>query len=276
MFIVGHTLLWHQQIPRWVFRNEKDQPLSREALLERMRHHIQTVVGRYKGRIAGWDVVNEALNDDGTLRRTQWLSIIGEDYLLKAFQFAHEADPKAELYYNDYALEKPAKRKGAVELLTKLRSQGARIAGVGLQGHYKLDTPTAAVVEETIQTFSKVGFKVMITELDVDVLPPASRPLSADVSERTALRPELNPYTNGLPDVVQKKLALRYGELFGVFQKHRQHVERVTFWGVTDKQSWLNYWPVRGRMNYPLLFDRNCQPKPALESVIRVTGEAKP
>ena len=139
MFIVGHCLVWHSQTPRWVFQNDKGKPLTREALLDRMHEHIRTVVGRYKGRIGGWDVVNEALNEDGTMRQSPWFQIIGEDLSVKAFQFAHEADPQAELYYNDYSLENEAKRKGAVELIRKLKAAGAPITGIGLQGHNQMD-----------------------------------------------------------------------------------------------------------------------------------------
>ena len=119
MFIVGHALVWHNQTPKWVFEDEKGNPASREVLLERMREHIFTVVGRYKGRIKGWDVVNEAVNDDGTMRQSPWLKIIGEDFIAKAFEYAHEADPNAELYYNDYSLEFPAKREGAIKAYQK-------------------------------------------------------------------------------------------------------------------------------------------------------------
>jgi len=276
MFLIGHNLIWHQQTPRWVFQDDKGNPVTRDVLLARMRDHISTVVGRYKGKIRGWDVVNEALEENGSLRRSPWLTIIGEDYLLKAYQFAHEADPAAELYYNDYSLENAPKRKGAVELLKKLRGQRAQITGVGLQGHYKMDRPSPAQVDETIETFSKLGLKVMITELDIDVLPQANRSVGADVSARAAAQPGLNPYTNGLPDAVQKKLADRYAELFRVFLKHRSAISRVTFWGVNDAHSWLNYWPVRGRINYPLLFDRECRPKPAFNAVIGLSPPAQP
>ncbi len=173
MFIVGHTLVWHNQVPAWVFQDENGNPADREALLKRMSDHIHTVVGRYQGRINGWDVVNEALEEDGTLRQTPWLKIIGEDYIAKAFQFAHEADPQAELYYNDYNLENEAKLKGAVELLRKLQAQGVPISGVGIQGHYHMDAPTNEQVDAAITAFGKLGLKVMITELDVDVLPLA-------------------------------------------------------------------------------------------------------
>ncbi len=269
MFIVGHTLVWHSQVPSWVFQDDKGAPLGRDALLKRMHDHIQTVVGRYKGRIGGWDVVNEALNEDGTLRQTPWLKIIGEDYLVKAFEFAHEADPKAELYYNDYSVENPAKRNGAVELIKKLKAAGATVTGIGLQGHDKMDRPTIEQQEATILAFNELGIKVNITELDVDVLPPATRQNTADVGLNVEARAKLNPYAGGLPEAVQQALARRYAELFAVFCKYRGAVSRVTFWGVTDGDSWLNNWPVRGRTSYPLLFDRQGQPKPAFQAVIR-------
>ena len=274
MLIVGHTLVWHQQTPQWVFEDAKGNPVDRETLLKRMREHIQAVVGRYKGRVHGWDVVNEALEDDGTLRQTAWLKIIGEEYIAKAFEFAHEADPKAELYYNDFSLENEAKRNGAIELIGKLRAQGVPVTCVGLQGHYKIDWPSVDQLDAAIAAFAKLGVKVMITELDVDVLPPAMQYRGADISANVELQPKLNPYTSGLPDSVQQTLAKRYSDLFGVFLKHRGVLSRVTFWGVTDASSWLNNWPVRGRISYPLLFDRDGRPKPAFYAVIKAARGA--
>jgi endo-1,4-beta-xylanase len=268
MFIVGHNLIWHQQTPQWVFQDTKGNPVDRDTLLARMKHHIFTVVGRYKGKIGGWDVVNEALNEDGTLRRSNWEKIIGDDYLIKAYQFAHEADPNMQLYYNDYSLENPDKRAGAVALIKKLQANGIPIYAVGLQGHYKMDWPTTQQLDETIKAFSALGVKVMITELDMDVLPAATQSQAAEVSMDIALQAKLNPYTNGLPDAVQQKLARRYADLFSVFIKDHEAITRVTFWGVTDAQSWLNNWPVRGRAAYPLLFGRDYQPKPAFDAVI--------
>jgi len=270
MFIIGHTLVWHNQTPRWVFQDDQGNPVNRETLLNRLREHIHTVVGRYKGRIKGWDVVNEALNEDGTLRQTPWLKIIGEDYLVKAFQFAHEADPNAQLYYNDYSLENEAKRKGAVELIKKLKAGGASVYAVGLQGHDKMDWPTPEQQEATIAAFANLGIKVNITELDIDVLPRAVRSQGAEVTLTAENSDKLNPYALGLPGPVQQALAERYASLFRVFVKHREVIDRVTFWGVTDGDSWLNNWPVRGRTSYPLLFDRTGQPKPAFYAVIRV------
>lgn len=268
MFIVGHTLVWHNQVPAWVFQDENGNPTDREALLKRLCDHIHTVVDRYHGRINGWDVVNEALEEDGTLRQTPWLKIIGEDYIAKAFQFAHEADPQAELYYNDYNLENEAKLNGTVELLKKLQAQGVPISGVGIQGHYHMDAPSTEQVDAAISAFAALGLKVMITELDVDVLPMAFKSSGADVSLSADLQPKLNPYAKGLPRSMQQALARRYAGLFGVYLKHRGTLTRVTFWGVTDGDSWLNNWPVKGRTNYPLLFDRNGRPTPAFDAVI--------
>ena len=267
MFIVGHTLVWHNQTPAWVFQDEKGNTLDRETLLKRMREHIFTVVGRYKGRINGWDVVNEALNQDGTMRQSPWFKIIGEDYLVKAFQFAHEADPSAELYYNDYDLELPAKRAGGVELIKKLKAAGVSISGVGLQNHNQMEWPSAADEDATITAFSSLGLKVHITELDVDVLPRTTKP-GADYAVDDPVTPKLNPYVGGLPDAMQLALAKRYAELFRVYLKHRDAIERVTFWGVADGDSWLNNWPMKGRTNYPLLFDRAGRTKAAFDAVI--------
>ncbi len=280
MFVVGHCLIWHSQTPQWVFQDKDGKPLSRQALLKRMRQHIHKVVGRYKGRIQGWDVVNEAVDEDGTLRQSPWLKIIGEDYIAKAFQYAHQADPKAELYYNDYSLANLPKRTGAIALLKKLKAEGVPVTAVGLQGHLRLDWPSIEQEEATIAAFADLGLKIVITELDIDVLPQAIKDDGADVSAKAELQPELNPYTAGLPDDVQQALAKRYAELFGVFFRHRDVVERVTFWGVTDGDSWKNNWPVRGRVNYPLLFGREGKPKPAFEAVIATVkpkpGEEKP
>jgi endo-1,4-beta-xylanase len=275
MFIIGHNLIWHNQTPRWVFQDDKGNPISREALIERMHKHIATVVGRYKGKIGGWDVVNEALNEDGTLRDSPWRKIIGDDYLALAYQFAHEADPDAQLYYNDYSLDNTSKRQGAIALVKKLQAAGVKIYAIGLQEHDQMEWPTTNQLDETISAISKLGVKVMVTELDIDVLPHASSSQGAEVSMTVAARAELNPYANGLPDAMQQKLAQRYADLFTVFVAHKNDISRVTFWGVTDADSWLNDWPVRGRASYPLLFDRSGNPKPAFEAVIKTASGGK-
>lgn len=267
MYIIGHTLVWHSQTPRWVFQDTNGRALSgtnaadRELLLQRMHNHIQTVVGRYKGRIKCWDVVNEALNEDGTMRKSPWEQIIGDDYIERAFQYAHEADPDAVLRYNDYSLENEPKRKGAIALIKKLQAEGIPISAVGLQGHVNMDWPSLEQEDETIFDFAKLGVKVMITELDVNLL---AKSQSADVAEMQR-QITADFYENGLPDSVQQAFAKRYADLFSIFLKHRKDITLVTFWGVSDGDSWLN----RGRMNYPLLFGRDHQPKPAFEAIIK-------
>jgi endo-1,4-beta-xylanase len=268
MFVHGHTLVWHSQTPRWVFQDSAGNPLTRDALLARMRDHIMTVVGRYKGRIAGWDVVNEALNEDGTLRDSPWRRIIGDDYLVQAFRYAHEADPAAQLYYNDYNLETPAKRDGAIRLVRTLQTAGVPVTAIGTQDHLHLDSPSAALIDTMLTKFAALGVHVNVSELDVDVLPPAVRGNGADVSQRAEYREAQNPYAAGLPDSVQRKLADRYAEIFRVYVAHKGLIDRVTFWGLTDRDSWLNNFPVRGRTNYPLLFDRAGRPKPAFDAVV--------
>ncbi len=279
MFIVGHTLVWHNQTPDWVFEDEKGQPLDREALLERLRDHIHTVVGRYKGRIKGWDVVNEAIDLDrgdetqGKWRETKWQQIIGPDYIEKAFEFAHEADPNAELYYNDYDEWKSGKREYFTELVSHLKAKGLRIDGIGLQAHWGLDYPTLTEIDLMFRDLSQLGVKLMITELDVNVLPQPVRGLGADVNVRFQDRPEYNPYPKGLPEDVEQQLTARYSDIFQLFHKYRDSIDRVTFWGVDDGQSWRNYWPIAGRTNYPLLFDREYQPKAAYEAVIKIVSD---
>ncbi len=268
MFIIGHTLVWHNQTPDWVFRDAKGNQVSRDELLKRMREHIFAVVGRYKGKIKGWDVVNEALNDDGSLRQTNWLKIIGEDYIVKAFEFAHEADPNAELYYNDYSLENELKLKGAIKIVKRLQAAKIPLKAVGLQGHNNLTFPTIAQQEKAIDEIIKLGVKVNITELDVSVLPDPQGFSGAEVTTDFAMQAKLDPYKKGLTDEIQQKLASRYAELFGVFIKHRRDISRITFWNVTDGDSWLNNFPIKGRTDYPLLFDREGKTKPAFDAVI--------
>jgi endo-1,4-beta-xylanase len=268
MFIIGHTLVWQQQTPASAFEDKDGKLLGRDAMLARLKDHIFTVVGRYKGKVKGWDVVNEALEDEGPLRKTKWTETIGEDFIEKAFEFAHQADPDAELYYNEYSQDKPAKRDATVQLVKKLQAKGLRIDGVGIQGHWGMNYPTSEDLEAFINAIAALGIKVMVTEMDIDVLPAAFNYRGADITKNAQLRAELNPYTDGLPDEMQKKLSDRYAGLFAILLKHK-NVSRVTLWGVYDKTSWLNNWPVRGRTSYPLLFDRNYQPKPAFDAVIK-------
>ncbi|WP_026262474.1 endo-1,4-beta-xylanase [Spirosoma panaciterrae] len=259
--INGHTLIWHSQLPMFI-RGIKSQDSIRTFFTD----HIKTVAGRYDGKILSWDVVNEALNEDGTMRKTVFLQQLGDDYVTEAFRLAQQAAPKTELYYNDYNNEQPAKRAGCIALIKKIQAAGVRIDGVGIQGHWHVGNVPFKDIEESIVQYGALGLKVMFTELDIEVLPRNFQ--GAEVSQRMTANAESNPYTNGLPDTVQQQLAADYEALFKLFLKHKDKVTRVTFWGVNDGQSWLNNWPVRGRTNYPLLFDRNNQPKPAFYKVL--------
>lgn len=275
MFIVGHCLVWHYQTPAWVFQDASGIPLTREALIERMRDHIFTVVGRYKGRIHGWDVVNESVMADGSFRKSGWYEIIGEDYVRLAFEFARQADPAAELYYNEYDLEYKPKLEGVIRLVRGLRSSRVRVDGVGIQGHWFLDFPEMGPLEEYVLSLSSLEVPLMITELDIGVVPfvHLDDPIADLASFDAGTRRELHPYPNGLPETVALRQAGRYRELFAFFRKRRDLFSRVTFWGVHDGQSWRSYLPIRGRRDYPMLFDRDCKPKPAFDAVVRVGME---
>jgi endo-1,4-beta-xylanase len=270
MVIIGHCLVWHSQVPRWVFLDDAGGDLSRDALLARMKDHILSVVGRYKGRIRGWDVVNEALEEDGTLRSSRWLRIIGEgsedkryDFIESAFRWAHEADPGAELYYNDYNLEtSKAKCEGAVAIVKHLKSRGIRIDGVGIQLHGGLTYPGVESLEHAITSLAATGVKVMITELDIRTRARGYR--GADVG-RVTRQGTSDPDAEAAE--TQRKLAEKYAEIFAVLLKHEKLIDRVTFWGVHDGASWIG--------GSPLLFDRSYRPKEAFFAVIKTAREGR-
>ncbi|WP_339723059.1 endo-1,4-beta-xylanase [uncultured Paraglaciecola sp.] len=273
--VIGHTLVWHSQTPDWVFEVSPGVPASRELLLQRMQAHINALAGRYKGKIVGWDVVNEALNEDGSLRDSKWRQIIGDDFIEKAFEFASKAAPNAELYYNDYNLFKPEKRAGAVRIAANLLKKGIRIDGIGEQAHYDLNPPVQQL-NDSIEAFASLGLKVMITELDISVLKfPDESKMGADVSLNFALQESFNPYSMGLPMDVEKKLYDAYASVFEVLLKHHKVIDRVTFWGVTDADSWRNGWPMKGRTDYPLLIDRNHQVKPFVSELLKAAQNFK-
>ncbi|MCC5930733.1 MAG: endo-1,4-beta-xylanase [Cyclobacteriaceae bacterium] len=270
MFVIGHTLLWHQQVPSWVYQvSEEDTSLvDKETLYQRVKEHVDAVAGRYRGKIDGWDVLNEALEENGSLRNSAFLKIAGEEYIEKVFEYASLADPEAELYYNDYNMWKPEKRDGAIRLIQNLLDKGIKVDGIGMQGHWALHYPSPQQIEESIVKFSELGLKVMITELDITVLPNPWDIQGADLDETFDADAFMNPYTEGLPDSVSSKLEKRYEEIFQLFEKQSDKISRVTFWGVHDGVSWLNNWPARGRTNYPLLFDRNLQRKSVYEQIL--------
>ena len=262
MFIIGHNLIWHSQLAPFV-----SEIKSSDSLMLFMTNHINTVAGRYAGKVNGWDVVNEALNEDGSMRNSIFLEKLGEGYVTKAFELAAKAAPNTELYYNDYNIEQPQKRAGAIKLIKKIQAAGVRIDGVGIQGHWSINKLPLEDLEQSINEFAKLGLKVMITELDVTVLPNPWDLKGADVNQNFEGNPAMNPYPSDISDSADTKLALYYERLFKLFLKYNDNISRVTFWGVNDSQSWLNNWPIKNRTNYPLLFDKNFNKKSAYKKV---------
>ena len=283
MFIIGHTLVWHNQVPSWFFTNAAGKPNTKEEQIERLRSHIKTIAGRYAGRVHAWDVVNEVIDNDGSYRPTLWVNAFGNgDTLVKyAFKFASEFAPGTELYYNDFNAWRPAKRDGIVRMVKMLQREGIRIDGVGIQGHWGLNYPKTSYIEEAIDAYAACGVKVMITELDVDVLPltKEGQIIGQGMSDKQFQLEEfktfLDPYPAGLPDSVQQLLTNRYAELFRIFFARKDKIKRVTCWGVHDGMSWKNDYPIPGRINYPLLWNRQREPKPALNAVLLVPDEMK-
>jgi endo-1,4-beta-xylanase len=281
MFIIGHTLVWHNQVPAWFFTNPEGKPNSKEEQIERLRSHIQAVAGRYAGRVNGWDVVNEVMGEDGNYRQTSWVNAVGNgDTLVKyAFKFAAQYAPNTELYYNDFNAWRPSKRDGIVKMIKMLKNEGIRVDGVGMQGHWGLDYPKTKYIEDAIDAYAACGVKVMITELDVDVLPLTKegqivgQGMADKQFQLEEFKTFLDPYQKGLPDSMQKVLANRYAELFSIFYKRKDKIARVTVWGVHDGMNWKNDYPIPGRTNYPSLWDRKRQPKPALNAVLAVPSK---
>ena len=266
MTVIGHCLIWHSQCSPWFFTDENGKQVSAEELKTRMRDHITAIVTRYRGRIKGYDVVNEAILDNGDYRNSKFYEILGEEFIPWAFKCAHEADPDAELYYNDYSMALPGKREGVVKLVKSLKAQGLRIDAVGMQSHMGMEHPDFAEYEKTIQALIDAGVKVAITELDMDAIPTVS--FGASVEDEAAYSAQMNPYPEALPDSVSQVWNDRMKQVFSIYEKYQDHICRVTVWGVQDGDSWKNDWPMKGRTNYPLLFDRNYEMKPFLKDII--------
>lgn len=266
MHIVGHALVWHSQLADFM-QNVK----SKAEMNKHFENHINTVVSRYKGKIDAWDVVNEAFNEDGSFRESVFYKFLGKNYIEKAFKLANEIDPNADLIYNDYNLYKKEKRDGVIQMVKQMQSKGIKIDGIGVQAHWSLNQPSLNEIEQIIFDISELGVDVMFTELDISVLPSPWEQVGAEVSQnfsRFEGDAKMNPYPDKLPKSIQNKLAKRYNDIFQLFIKHSDKISRVTFWGVMDKHSWLNDFPIKGRTNYPLLFDRNYQAKEAHKSLI--------
>ena len=257
----GHTLCWHNQTPGWLFEDSAGNRISKALLLKRLKEHITTVVKRYKGIIYAWDVVNEAVSDkkEEWLRNSLWLQVCGEEYITRAFQYAHEADPDALLFYNDYNEISPVKREKIYRLVKKLKDAGVPIDGIGLQAHWAVNEPGREQLDSTIKRFTELGLKIQITELDISVYP----------KEHDARAPKPEDTITTFTTAKEQQQLQVYKMCFEVFRKYRQHISAVTFWNISDKNSWLDNFPVKGRKDYPLLFDKNQQPKKAFWAVVK-------
>jgi endo-1,4-beta-xylanase len=260
LHVRGHCLCWHNQTPRWLFRDSAGKNISKEVLLQRLKDHISTVVNRYKGKIYAWDVVNEAIADDSAhfFRNSLWYQICGEDFIAKAFEYAHEADPNAILFYNDYNEINAIKREKIYKLVKNLKDKGVPIGGIGLQGHWAINEPSKGQLDSTIKKFADMGLKIQITELDISVYP----------KEHNARERRPQDMDTTFSEEKEKKQIEVYKMCFETFRKYKKVLSGVTFWNVSDRRSWLDNFPVRGRKDYPLLFDRNLKPKKAYWEVV--------
>jgi endo-1,4-beta-xylanase len=257
----GHTLCWHNQTPAWMFVDSAGKTVGREVLLQRLKDHIMTVVSRYKGKIYAWDVVNEAISDkqEEYLRPSKWMEIIGEDFIAKAFQWAHEADPDAVLFYNDYNEISATKREKICRLVKSLRDKGVPVHAVGLQGHWAVNEPSQAQLDSTLRQFSALGLKLQITELDISIYPKEHNARSQRAQDTD---------TSFTAEREQQQLE-KYKMIFQLLRRYKQHISGVTFWNISDRRSWLDNFPVRGRKDYPLLFDKDLKPKKVYREVVR-------
>ncbi len=275
-FVIGHTLIWHNQTPSWFFKNEKGEPFDEEEQSRVLNAHIKVMAERYLGQVHAWDVLNEIIDDDGSYRPTIWVEQIGGgDKLAKmAFRAAQKYAPNTELYYNDFNAWKPGKVKGIVRMIRMLKKEGIRIDGIGIQGHWGLNYPSISLIEEAIDAYAAEGVKVMISEIDIDVLPitKEGQVIGSGLLHKQFQEPEfeafLDPYKENLPTSVAKQLDARWTALFSLFKRKSDAIDRVTFWGVDDSTSWKNDYPVTNRTNYPLLWNRDFSPKGALEKIL--------
>lgn len=257
----GHNLCWHNQTPNWLFKDAEGKQVTKEVLLQRLKEHITTVVKRYKGSIYAWDVVNEAISDkkEEYLRNSLWYQICGEEYIAKAFQFAHEADPEALLFYNDYNEIDPIKREKIFRLIKSLQVAGIPIHGIGLQAHWAVNEPTRGQLDSTIQRFTELDLNIQFTELDISVYPKEHNSRGKKSEDNNTI------FT---AEKEQKQLE-EYKMCFELFRKYRKNISAITCWNISDRSSWLDNFPVRGRKDYPLLFDESLRPKKVFWEIVK-------
>ena len=279
MKVLGHCLIWHSQCAPWFHFDSEGKPVSRDVLKKRMREHIYTIVSHFRGRVDAWDVVNEAFEDDGTPRQSLFHQILGTDYIPLAFQYAHEADPAAQLYYNDFSMNKAAKVEGVCRFFRPLIEQGLPVTAIGMQGHMILednvDNSVIRQYEHSIETIAATGVPTFFSELDLSVLPNPYGFSGANISDKFAYRPEMDPYTKGLSKEQNAKMEQFWIDFYKMLIPHHKDILRVNFWCLNDANSWRNDFPIKGRTDYATLFDRQSRPKPVVQKLIDLVREGK-
>lgn len=269
MELVGHCLVWHSQYAPWFYVDSTGAEVGGDVLWQRIKDHITTIVSRYKGKIKGWDVCNEIIVEDGTLRDSPLTRNLGSEFIYKSLQLVHELDPDAEIYLNDYGMTNPGRRAGYMALIDTIRARGIRLDAFGLQGHMGMDFPDSAAVEQTLKDFEAKGLPVMISEWDMGALPTLTQSANVTIEdERPLADDENNIYRDGLPDSVSAVWNARMRMFWDIFLAHKDNIKRVCIWGVTDADTWKNDFPVLGRTDYPLVFDRQGRMKPFMKQYI--------
>lgn len=270
--VQGHCLIWHSQCAPWFHFDENGKLVSPEVLKKRMREHIFTIVSHFKGRIDAWDVVNEAFEDDGSPRKSLFYQILGTDYIPLAFQYAHEADPTIQLFYNDFSMNKATKVEGVVNFFRPLIQQGLPITAIGMQGHMILednvDNSVIKQYEHSIETIASVGVPTFFSELDLSALPNPYGFSGANISDKFTYRPEMDPYKDGLTKEQEEKVGQFWVDFYKMLIPHHKDILRVNFWCLNDADSWRNDFPIKGRTDYATLFDRQSQIKPFVQRLI--------
>jgi endo-1,4-beta-xylanase len=232
-----------------------------------MRVHITTIVKRYKNHIHTWEVVNETFRHDGTFVNSRYYQILGKDFVKYAFRFAREANPDAKLYITDNNLIIKEKRNGMIRLIKELQAEDIKVDGIGIQIHTHLGFSKFNELEQSILAFHELGCKVSITEMEISVLPMIDHN-NADIFLNPELRQSANPFPSALPERIALRQYDLYRQFFQLFLKYQDKIERVTLWGISDAESVNNNYPIFGRTDYPLLWDRNYQPKPIVKDLI--------
>lgn len=270
--VMGHCLIWHSQCAPWFHFDKEGKLVSKEELKKRMKEHITTIVSHFKGRVSAWDVCNECFEDDGTPRKSLFYQILGTDYIPLAFQYAHEADPNVELYYNDYSMNKATKVEGVVNFFRPLIAAGLPITAIGMQGHMILEDGKDLLpqYDHSIQTIASLGIPTFFSELDLTVLPNPYGFSGANVSDRFAYRPEMDPFKDGLTKEKEAEIETYWIDFFKLMLKHKDSILRLGFWCFNDANSWRNDFPIKGRTDYATLFDRQNKPKPFVQKLIEL------